>query len=86
MGGTAVEFTNESGGSPWQLQKVGVNTPAIFLRLVKSGSTYLGYYSLDNASWAYVGQFPSGPNSPRIGLIAQGVTGAYPDFDWFDLR
>lgn len=86
MGGTAVEFTNESGASPWQLPKVGVNTPAIFLRLVKSGSTYLGYYSLDNASWAYVGQFPSGPNSARIGLIAQGVTGAYPDFDWFDLR
>lgn len=89
-GGTAVEFTKEwsaeNNGQPTQRDKVGVNTPAIFLRLVKSGSNLSGYYSLDGINWLSAGaDFWTVPGWDRIGLIAQGATGAYPDFDWFDL-
>ncbi len=88
--GTAVDFVSESGGAPLQRPKVNVNNSAIYLRLVKSGSTYRGYWSVDGTNWETwpgVWEFHDiNLNSPRIGLIAQGVAGALPDFDWFDIR
>jgi hypothetical protein len=88
--GTAVEFTTEIGGGPVQRPKVGVNSTGIYLRLVKSGSSYYGYWSVDGTNWQTwpgVWEFHNiNLNSPRIGLLAQGLSGAYPDFDWFDIR
>lgn len=89
--GTAVEFTSEIGPVPTiNQEKTGANSSYIYLRLVKSRSTYTGYWSLDGITWSQTGQFSDNDTDPslssaRIGLLAQGTAGGYADFDWFDV-
>jgi regulation of enolase protein 1 (concanavalin A-like superfamily) len=57
----------------------------IYLRLVKSGTTYTSYYSSDGVTWTLATQYTGvSLTNPKVGLIAAGPSGVNADFDWFD--
>jgi hypothetical protein len=70
----------------------GTSLPSVvevYLRVVRQGNTYTGYYSLDGATWTLVGSHtPSaGVLLSRVGLTAAQdlAAGAMPaDFDYFN--
>ena len=57
--GVSLQWRNATGGASGSIQVAGVAGPSasnpVWLKLVKSGSTYTGFYSLDGATWYEVG-------------------------------
>ena len=64
---------------------------AFYLKIVKAGTTYTGYYSADNLAWTQIGQY-AGVNfsSAKVGVTAYNGGAVEPDipadFDWFCIR
>jgi beta-xylosidase len=69
--GSKVELLCESrgkGSSPIQLLS---SASTVYLRLVKKGSSYTGFYSTNGADYRRVGSFTlTGQGAPKAGLIA----------------
>ncbi len=57
--GVSLQWRNAAGGSSSTIQVAGVGAPSashpVWLKLVKNGSNYAGYYSLNGTSWTEVG-------------------------------
>ncbi len=57
--GVSLQWRNATGGSSSTIQVAGVGAPSashpVWLKLVKNGSNYAGYYSLNGTSWTEVG-------------------------------
>jgi hypothetical protein len=79
-----------SGSSPLldSQDSTGTATYPSWLKLVRSGTTYTGYYSTDGTTWTLVGSatIPSATATQDVGLVAtshaSGTTGEV-DFDHF---
>lgn len=92
--GDKLRIVKETGGIGTQ-QTTAVPTTAggsIYLKLVKSGTTYTGYYSIDDLVWTPIGSAVTGvtlPN-PRVGLHAQhsgsGTPAINADYDYFEIQ
>jgi len=89
LGGNAVQFVHETGGTATAVD-LSTDLTIIYLRIVKVGTTYTGYYSPDGIGWTQVGQFTGvSLAAPQIGLSAWngGSAPEIPaDFDWFCLN
>lgn len=88
--GAYVQFVAETGGAPqsWQMSS---DLTALYLKLSRTGATYVGSYSADGVAWSEVGRV-SGLDLPavRAGLAAWNGWSDAPaipaDFDWFCLQ
>ena len=63
---------------------------SLYLRLVKAGATYTGYFSPDGQTWTPIAQAANLPfSAPKIGLSAwntNSVAEATADFDQFCMK
>jgi beta-xylosidase len=64
---------------------------SVYLKMVKSGNNYSGYYSSDGISWTQIGTTYTGVTliNPRVGLFAQhsGTAASInADFDYFSMQ
>ena len=90
FGGKSVRFQSEENGIG---QQVGIAlsslSPFIYLKIAKTGSSYTGYFSLDNSTWTKVGERINRMNSLSVGLITNNGTDisqeAKAAFDYFQL-
>jgi hypothetical protein len=58
-----------------------------YLRIVKEGNTYTGYYSADGTNYTQVGDIQTAQlEDPKIGLIACAGTGLVANFDYFYIQ
>ena len=84
-----VDFDGEAGGVITSLQRPETAT-SLYLRIVKSGTTYRGYYSPDGQAWELAGQCVANLDAPRIGLGAangpSGVPEISADFHFFKVE
>ena len=89
LGGNAVQFVHETGGTATAVD-LNTDLTIIYLRIVKVGTTYTGYYSPDGIGWTQVGQFTGvSLAAPQVGLSAWNggsATEIPADFDWFCLN
>ena len=73
----------------YEQHTVNTSLTTIYLKIVKTGTTYTGYYNPDGgSSWNQVYQYTNlnlGA-SLKVGLIGQNTAGVSGDFDWFDVR
>ncbi len=90
--GKLFSMVKEINGSPNEStipDTTGIDT--VYLRIVKAGTQYSGYYSTDNIVWNQIGGTLNDVNltSPRTGLFAangvSAASGTAADFDWFDM-
>jgi hypothetical protein len=67
-GGNKIYFDYEEDGEPLGGDRLATSDPnRAYLRIVKRGSTYSGYYSENGAEWTLVGEYPG------VGIRPQGV-------------
>ncbi len=67
----------------------GGSATTVYLKIMKSGTTYTLYNSNDNGlSWVQIKQYTNIDfgSSIKVGLLAQSNAGVNADFDWFDLK
>jgi predicted amidohydrolase YtcJ len=87
--GQTVNFDHEAGGVIANTQRFEAAT-TLFLRIIKRGTTYSGYYSPDGQAWVLAGQCSANLVAPRIGLGAGNGPDSVPeipaDFDFFKLE
>jgi beta-xylosidase len=89
VGTGMVDFDLEVGGAVTGTQ---VPEPAtdLYLRIVKQGSTYSGYYSLDGGSWTLVAEYSADLTDAQVGVGAANnladVAEIPADFDFFQLE
>ena len=87
--GQTVDFDGEVGGAITSLQRSETAT-TLYMRIVKRGVTYSGYYSPDGQAWELAGQHVAHLDAPRIGLsAANGISGVpeiSADFDFFKVE
>jgi cytochrome c len=63
-----------------------MDSPVVFLRLRRVGTTYTGYYSQDGEDWTLLGEHRRDFSPARIGLMAaQAVQQIPAEFDYFML-
>jgi arabinoxylan arabinofuranohydrolase len=84
-----IQALKEISAVPTETNAVQTAT-TMYLKMVKSGTTYTMYYNLDGGStWTQVQQF-TGVNlgtAIKVGLLCYGsATAVNGDFDWFDIR
>ncbi|RTE06346.1 DUF1349 domain-containing protein, partial [Paenibacillus whitsoniae] len=88
-GGNKFRIAKEVAGTGTQQTQTDTLGGTVYLKLVKAGTTYTGYYSSDNVNWSQINTFTGvSLTNPRIGLRAQrsGGGGAInADFDYFDV-
>ncbi|MFK7694329.1 Ig-like domain-containing protein [Paenibacillus sp. HJGM_3] len=61
-----------------------IDSPVIYLRIIKYGNTYSGYYSADGVTYTQLWSTQQAAlANPKIGLIVAGGTGLTADFDYF---
>jgi predicted amidohydrolase YtcJ len=87
--GDTVNFDHEAGGVVTNTRQAEAAT-TLYLRIVKLGTIYSGYYSTDGEAWVTVGHYTADLASPRIGLGAannlEGVAQIPADFDFFEVK
>jgi len=66
----SVHLNREMNAKGAELAKQGVDTATIYYRLVKTGDTYEGYYSLDGQQWTYLTTATMAMDNIKIGLMA----------------
>jgi len=72
--------------TPNVMLKVGKQYEA-YLKIVRDGSTYTGYYSDDGETWVLVGQHIANLKTIRVGLVASGSSYRInADFDYFTIH
>lgn len=84
-----IAFQKETAGTFSNLYEAsGVTSGTVFLKLVKSGTTYSAYYNTDGTdTWTLLTSTTMNLSGIKIGLISYGgPTGAQADFDWFDIK
>jgi alpha-glucosidase len=82
--GKKFSIIKEVAGVPTEISVTDTAGATIYLKLVKSGTTYNGYYSTDGTNWISISSFTGvSLTSPKIGLFAgSSATGRDADFDW----
>ena len=89
--GQQADVSYEIGGSPVGYPSA-TSLTAIYLRLVKTGATYTGYYSANGATWTQIKLLTGVPfTNLRVGLTAWNGGGSaagkiMADFDWFCVK
>jgi beta-xylosidase len=88
--GNGIYFDWVEGGTPGgQAGVLAVANPSeAYLRVVRQGNTYSGYYSPNGSTWTLVGSHipGAGVDYSRVGVAAgqdQAHIGRNADFDWF---
>jgi hypothetical protein len=70
VNGDLISFTREVNGS-FQEHNISGNLTTVYLRIVKMGTTYDGYYSADGQTWILAGEVTDTTlNAPKVGLTA----------------
>ena len=86
--GDTLNFDLEVGGVVTSTQIVESAT-TLYLRVVKEGNNYSGYYSTNGTDWTEVGQHAAALASPKVGIGAannlSGVSEVPADFDFFEV-
>ena len=84
-GGDGIYFDNfENGSSTGSNYHVAFQGSVIYLRLVREGNTYTGYYSEDGQNWVMTGKHTHEFSQARIGLVAaQAPTEIPAVFEYF---
>jgi serine/threonine protein kinase len=84
--GDGIYFDNFEGGFIVENHKAAIQGSEVFLRLQRSGNTYMGSYSEDGENWITLGEHSRDLSQVRVGLMAaqapQGIPAA---FDYFTL-
>jgi uncharacterized protein YjdB/regulation of enolase protein 1 (concanavalin A-like superfamily) len=63
-----------------------IGSTVSYLRIVKYGDKYAGYYSVDGVAYTQIGNTViASLDDPKIGLIVCGGTGLTADFDYFHI-
>lgn len=83
--GKKFSIIKEVNEAPVETSVTDTAGATVYLKLVKSGTTYNGYYSTDGANWTSIGSFTGvSLTNPKIGLFAgSSATTKDADFDWF---
>lgn len=83
--GDGIYFDNfENGSSTGSNYHVAFQGSVIYLRLVREGNTYTGYYSEDGQNWVMTGKHTHEFSQARIGLVAaQAPTEIPAVFEYF---
>lgn len=84
-GGDGIYFDNfENSSSTGSNYHVAFQGSVIYLRLVREGNTYTGYYSEDGQNWVMTGKHTHEFSQARIGLVAaQAPTEIPAVFEYF---
>lgn len=89
--GRWISFHKEVAASPeYQFYPSEVPESTVYLRIRRSGSWYVGYFSTNGITWNWVGAQTISLTSPKVGICAynsgSGVTEIPADFDFFEFR
>ena len=84
-----IQALKEIGAVPNETNAVQTAT-TVYLKIVKSGTTFTMYYNLNGGTtWTQVQQYTGVDlgTAYKVGLLCYGsATAANGDFDWFDIR
>jgi serine/threonine protein kinase len=84
--GDGIYFDNFEGGFIVDNYKAATSNSDIYLRLLRVGNTYTGYYSEDGENWTAMGEHVRDFSQARIGLMAaQAAEQISAAFDYFTL-
>jgi serine/threonine protein kinase len=85
--GGGIYFDNiENGGITGSSHMISTDSPIVYLRLRRVGTTYTGYYSEDGENWAAIGEHIRDFSQVRVGLMAAQSAEAIPAlFDYFTM-
>ena len=88
--GKWVSFHKEVGGTPsYSFYPDQVLTSTLYLRIVRLGDDFVGFFSTDGDNWTLVGSQTITLADPKVGVAAcngpSGVTEIPADFDFFQL-
>jgi beta-xylosidase len=87
--GNHVNFDIEIGGVLLSTTPVVVTADTLYLRIVRAGNLYTGYYSLDGVGWDMVGSGTADLSGALVGIGASNgasTTEILADFDEFHLE
>jgi endoglucanase len=66
--GVSFQWRSTTGANPGFAQVTGITAP-VWLRLIRAGNQFSGYYSLDNATWTQIGTAQTVTlTNPQVGL------------------
>jgi endoglucanase len=70
--GVSFQWRSTTGGNPGFAQVTGITAP-VWLRLIRAGSNFSAYYSLDNVTWTQIGTAQAVTlANPQVGLAITG--------------
>lgn len=84
-----VNFRHEDNDIQLVNNYVSETATTLFLRIVKVGNVYSGFYSLDGISYIYIGQTTAAFTNSKIGIISESgpsTTEIPSDYDFFKLE
>jgi regulation of enolase protein 1 (concanavalin A-like superfamily) len=90
--GNVFQFGEEVGGTySDQSSSDSISSTTVYLKITKSGTNYLAYFSADGATYNKVGTAQSVTLSPiKVGVFAtngtQTATSLNVDFDYFNIN
>jgi serine/threonine protein kinase len=85
--GSGIYFDNvENGSITGSSPMISMDSPVIYLRLQRVGTTYTGYYSEDGEKWTLLGEQIRDLSQVRVGLMAAQAPQEIPaTFDFFTM-
>lgn len=87
--GQEINFRQEKDGALADNMSIPETATTVYLRIIREGDVYMGYYSVDGISYNYIGRITAAIANTQVGIVSENgpsTTEISSDYDFFLLE